>query len=268
MFGRHFGKWLPFFVCGLIAACLALGGARDGFAQLVSVGIKAGVPFRQVVQNSGQINLNGGALWTAQVQTPYAIGPVVNVRLPGQYDLELGALYKSIHQQGLNVTLTDVVACIDPPICENSRLTYQTQTVSKVGHSLEFPVTIRYHFSSPSMRPYLEGGYSYNHLQGIFFTSAHVPYNPRAPLPQLAEFPTISNLDRGGFVLGTGAEVKLPSSRIRVTPGIRYTRYVKVQNFLTETNYPALGERPNVWDFTLAFNLNSIFSNRADKTTR
>ena len=44
--------------------------------------------------------------------------------------------------------------------------------------------------------------------------------------------------------------------------------YVKVQNFLTETNYPALGEMPNVWDFTLAFNLNSIFSNRVDKTTR
>jgi hypothetical protein len=206
----------------------------------------------------------GGFAFGSQAQTQhYAIGPAVDIRLPGQYVLDVGVMYKSIQQQASDVTLIDF-SCRVPgtPLtdCEDTQTTFQTQGVSKVGRSWEFPVAIQYHFSSPSLRPYVEGGFSYNHLTGIFVNPVGVPYDPQRPLPQHVVGANPSTINRSGFLLGAGVEIKLP--RIRVTPGVRYARYDSVESTLTASSVPGSAnqtpvESRNAVDFMVGFNLNS-----------
>jgi hypothetical protein len=98
---------------------------------------------------------------------------------------------------------------------------------------------MRYHFSLPSIRPYVEGGYSYNHISRIL-TPYFPVYNPGL-VPQTLEDPAVTTLNRIGFLFGSGVDFKLPL--IDVTPGIRYMHYDK--------------GRPNTVDFLVGVTLNS-----------
>ena len=76
----------------------------------------------------------------------------------------------------------------------------------------------QYHFPflrSKQMRPYVEGGFSYNHLSNIYR-----PYRIDFS-GQTEQTPTIESLNRKGVVFGVGAEIKL--KMIHLTPGLRYT---------------------------------------------
>jgi hypothetical protein len=241
------GKWIPFFVWGSIAAaCLVLVDARDSFAQPVSFGIKAGVPLTGLLPTGiGSVPFYGSSPLQAQMQQHYAIGPVIEIRLGRQFGLEIGVIYKRIEQQFPVVTLTSIT-CLDPD-CEESQSTFQSQNVSKTARSWEFPVAMRYHFSLPSVRPYVEGGYSYNHISNVLTSNIPV-YNP-GRFPQIVEDPGVSGLNRIGFLFGSGVEFKLPL--IDVTPGIRYMHYDK--------------GRPNTADFLVGINLNSQLHNKAKR---
>jgi hypothetical protein len=146
--------------------------------------------------------------------------------------------------------------------CENEQATFQTQMVSKVGRSWEFPVAIQYHFSSPSsLRPYVEGGYSFNHLSGIFVNPAGSTYNPQLPLPQHVLGVNPSKINRSGFLLGGGVEINLPL--IRVTPGVRYARYDSSGStrpplpFIPYQAQQTPVESRNAFDFVVGINRNS-----------
>jgi hypothetical protein len=247
MFTWHPEKWITFFV--FAAACLVLGNARDSFAQPVSFGIQAGVPLTGLLPSGiGPVPLYYGSPLQAQTQQQYAIGPVMEIRLPRQFGLEIGVIYKRIKQEFPVVTLTGItITCPDPPDCEDggTQRTFQSQNVSKSARSLEVPVAVRYHFSLPSIRPYVEGGYSYNHISRILTSNIPV-YNPQL-VPQIIEDPTLTTLNRIGILFGSGVEFKL--QLIDVTPGIRYVHYDK--------------GRPNTADFLVGINLNSPFRSKA-----
>jgi hypothetical protein len=151
------------------------------------------------------------------------------------------------------------ITCLDLPDCEFERDTFQTQVVSKVTRSWEFPVAIQYHFALRSLKPYVEGGYSYNHISGVFVKPVGSFYNPQAPLPQHVEWPNPSTINRGGFLFGGGVEMKLPLCR--VTPGIRYARYDIVEKSGPQQFGPFVSrsplESPYAFGFTVGFNLNS-----------
>jgi hypothetical protein len=243
MFTWHPGKWFTSFV--FAAACLVLVDARDSFAQPVSFGIKAGVPLTGLLPSGiGPVPFYYGSPLQAQTQQQYAIGPVMEIRLPRQFGLEIGVTYKRIKQEFPVVTLTGfTIICPDPPDCENggTQRTFQSQNVSKSARSLDVPVALRYHFSLFSIRPYVEGGYSYNHISRILTPDFPVynPYNPR--VPQIIEDPSLTTLNRIGILFGSGVEFKLPL--IDVAPGIRYVHYDK--------------GRPNTADFLVGVTLNS-----------
>jgi hypothetical protein len=100
----------------VVAVCLVVGGVADVFAQQpVSIGIKTGVPITSLLQTSGVVSWQGFSFASPTQKPNYAIGPVLDIRLPGQYSLEAGVMYKGILQKAPNVILTDVVECTDPP---------------------------------------------------------------------------------------------------------------------------------------------------------
>ena len=245
-------KWIPFFVWATIAAtCLVLGVAENSVAQPVSFGIKTGVPLNQLISRNDGLPVQ-------RLTQHYVIGPVIDVRLPGNFSLEVGVLYKQIDQQSANVFLVGFT-CLT---CEEGPYgVYQSQSVSRVGRSWEYPVVMQYHFATPAMlRPYVEGGHSYNHLSGIFVNpTLFLPYNARASLPQLVSAPYATNMKRSGFLLGAGVEIKLPL--IHLTPGFRYSRYDQVE--VAEPNLRGI-ESPKSLDFLVGINLNSLY-HRAGK---
>jgi hypothetical protein len=93
-------------------------------------------------------------------------------------------------------------------------------------------------------------------MTGVFITPGALPYNPRAPLPQQVENPYETNINRSGFVVGGGVELKL--SMMRVSPGIRYARYDVVEERSGPQQFGpfvshSLVERPGAFDFVLGF---------------
>jgi opacity protein-like surface antigen len=165
-----------------------------------------------------------------QAQTkPFTVGPVLDVGLPHGFGIELGAMYKRLAQQGEQIT---AVGPLYPdrypdPDAEDNPLIFQRNTVSATGHSWEFPVAGQYHFSLHSTRPYLEAGIVYNQLSNIFETYTGGPQLP-LQFPAVISTPATSSSNRTGLLLGAGLGFRW--EKIRVTPGLRYTRYGTVDS--------------------------------------
>ena len=198
-------------------ACLLLATASSGFAQHISVGIKAGVPLTGLLRS----NIVDVCCQEFPTQTKrYTIGPVVDIGLPWGFGVEFGAMYKRVDQQSTAVTTTGFIT-IDE---ETSYPIQQTAFISAVGHSWEFPVAVQYHFSKSPIRPYVEGGISFNHLGGVYsFEHAAPPSPPQLPFTIV---PLRDSFTRVGPLFGMGVDVKL--HRVHVTPGLRYTHYNKL----------------------------------------
>jgi hypothetical protein len=208
------GKSFSALVCKELAACFLLAAATSAFAQHVTVGIKAGVPLTDVVQVADFIN---GQPFQAHTKR-YTIGPIVDIGLPWGFGIEIGAMYKRFDQQvgQVTVTFTD----------DNGQFagTLTRPAVSSAGQSLEIPLAIQYHFRGPLLHPYVEAGFSYNHLSDVFGPGG----------PDLRPPPPKNSEDRAGFLLGAGVAFKL--HRIHLAPGLRYTRYTQAQEWLPSAN--------------------------------
>jgi hypothetical protein len=138
-------------------ACLVLGAATSAFAQHVSVGIKAGVPFTDVVPT---------AYFQSQTKR-YTIGPIVDIGLPLGLGIEVGAMYKRFDQQASQFTVLQ-----PPEICfmEECGLNLKSTPLSRAGQSWEFPVAGQYHISLPMLRrPYLRRRFLQSSEQCVYF---------------------------------------------------------------------------------------------------
>lgn len=180
---------------GRLALALLLP-ALAAFPQ-VSVGVKGGVPLTDVFTAKTFINQP----FMSHTQR-YTFGPALEVRLPFGLGAELDALYKRFDETGPSVS---------------------GGTVNRHGSSWEFPLLAKYHFPSPLVAPYLEGGVTFHHLSDIL-----LPF----PVAPLAAQPT-GNSTRTGFALGGGIEVKL--FRLRVSSGVRYSHWGE-ELFVPSTN--------------------------------
>jgi hypothetical protein len=240
-------KWIPFFVWAITAAtCLVLGVVGDLAAQPVSFGIKVGAPLNKFVTTT-----YADAFDSAQATKPYTIGPVIDIVLPKGMGIEVGAMYKRIDQQSASYTvLAPSTTYCDGTDC----ITFthvQSHPISTVGRSWEFPLVGQYHvpfLRSKQMRPYVESGFSYNHLSNIYG-----PYRIDYSV-QTEQTPTINSIIRKGVVFGVGAEIKF--KMIRATPGLRYTHAGGAPG-------PAatiFATNQNSFDFLVGINLNSIYT--------
>jgi hypothetical protein len=135
------------------------------FAQF-SFGFLGGVPFN---------NLTNGDYGTTDHSGKYTLGATVQIGLPRGFRIEGDALYRPLAITG-----------------------YSTS-------QWRFPVLVQYRFSGLPVKPFVEAGYSYDHVS---LTVTHTP-----PL-------TVD--PHHGFVVGAGLDFKIPFF-FRVSPEIRYT---------------------------------------------
>ena len=152
-------------------------------AQNISYGVRGGIPLNDAFSvavkaidpvTRGQIDAN--------VATYHlVIGPTMEVRLPLGLGLQVDALY--------------------------TRHKLTTRSGSSTASSWEIPLLAKYRFPGLLVRPFVEGGVSFQRFGDV------------------ANLVTTLSTDRSrrGFVMGTGIEAHL--AKIRLSPEIRWTRW-------------------------------------------
>jgi outer membrane protein W len=133
----------------------------------LSYGFIGGVPFN---------NLTNGDYSTIDKSGKYTLGPTVQFGLPLGFRLEADALYRPLGITGASAA------------------------------QWRFPVMAQYRFSGFLLKPFVEAGYSYDHV------------NLNVTRPNTTSLYVSSHQ---GFVLGAGLDFKIPF--VRISPEIRYT---------------------------------------------
>lgn len=166
---------------------LVLLGSTAAFCELISFGVKGGVPLTdalKVADRSTYFSDSGR----------YTIGPAAELHLPFRISVEADALYKPLKYGLRESPGTDVLPA------------------TSTGNSWEFPVLLKYRFSGFLLRPYLGAGFSFHRLSG---------------LKQIATIPGSggeSEAESGaGAVAAAGLELRVPF--VRLSSEIRYTRW-------------------------------------------
>jgi hypothetical protein len=155
---------------------LALFCTAPVFAQ-PSFGLIGGVPFN---------NLTNGSYSIADKSGMYTIGPSVQFGLPLGFRLEADALYRPLGIPGASTS------------------------------QWRFPILAQYRFSGHRVKPFVEGGYSYDHVElNVALERANFSPTGSTPITNLAV------TSHHGFVLGGGLDFKIPF--LRISPEIRYT---------------------------------------------
>jgi opacity protein-like surface antigen len=148
-------------------------------AQPVMAGLKIGAPLNDAFDIATAPS--PFASFTANANG-YTLGPFIEVRLPFQFSIEGDALYRGYN---FNIGLVNGT------------------TASSHASSWDFPIVAKYHFLKGPVKPYVEGGLDFSHLNDV--TALLGPNHN-------------SNF---GVVLGAG--VQLNVLVLRISPEIRYT---------------------------------------------
>jgi opacity protein-like surface antigen len=164
-------------------------------AQIVSVGVKGGVPINDAldaVQGPGSVY--------AVTNHPYLVGGTVQLNLPARFSIEVDGLYRRL---GYENQVPIFVTGVPNPGAVTTRTT---------ANSWEFPVLGKYAFLPGPIRPFVDAGANFRHIMGAEQTGGQV-----AGVAELAhDFTT-------GFTFGGGVELKI--AKIRISPELRYTHW-------------------------------------------
>jgi|ERR1019366_2207540 hypothetical protein len=176
-------------------ALILLGAfsALSASAQSISVGVIGGAPFTDVVNATNQNNLA-----FLPKSTNFTIGPSFQVNLPLSLRLEVDALYRPYSFSATSTAPLGFGFASAPPI-----------NVS--GTQWSFPILAQYRFKLPVVKPFIEGGLSFDHLSNLSTAAKEITSGPGQLVQQ----------SHAGVVLGGGVDVKIPF--FRISGELRYT---------------------------------------------
>ena len=172
-------------------------------AQLVSVGVKAGVPF---------LNQTFGR----DESRPYVVGPSIEFRLPDGFAVEVDALYRRIG----NTFWFGNFGSFAPVTFPSVTFLINRQR----GNYWEFPMLGKYYFRrrTAAWQPFLATGYAFRAIgihQDVSETLVDASDNSR-----VISFRNNSRSDLGvGAVFAAG--LRFQAWRLSVLPEVRYTRW-------------------------------------------
>ncbi len=176
---------------------LALAGAS--FAQIFSIGVKAGVPLTDFVDAAKG---DHSAYFTNTKR--YTVGPTVEFHLPARFSFEIDALYKRIGFDGQSVS------------AGSSTLT------GTRGNSWEFPALVKFELFPGPVRPFVDAGAAIRHISGIKQVRQIVSAGTFSSVESTNPPELNKNTDVG---LAFGAGIALKLGRVRISPELRYTRW-------------------------------------------
>jgi hypothetical protein len=176
-------------------------GAFSAFSQPFTFGVKGGVPMIDFLSTRPT-----PATVAISNTNPYIVGPTVELRLPANLAVEFDALFRHFRYQAGQ-----------GPLIGGFQKTVAT------SNAWEFPLLLKYKLPGKVVRPYIDGGVAWDHLQGISATVTAFPtFGPPITTPT-SNPPELQNKTSTGIVIGGGVEIH--ALFLRVSPEIRYTRW-------------------------------------------
>lgn len=186
---------------------LLLLGAIPAFSQLVSFGVKGGVPLTDFVDAASGTNA-AGFIDFATHTNRYIIGATGELHLPFGLSVEVDVLYRHLNYQ------------------ETSQAVDVLTSSSTTGNTWEFPILGKYRFlRTKLMRPYVDAGVSFDTLQGLSQTVTNTLFaGSNSTTTTSSGSPSqLQNSTTRGYVFGGGIDIKFLV--IHIQPEIRYTRW-------------------------------------------
>jgi opacity protein-like surface antigen len=183
---------------------LLLLAATPAFSQLVSFGLKGGVPLTDFVDAASGTNA-AGFIDFATHTNRYIIGPTGELHLPFGLSVEVDILYRHFNYQ------------------ETAQTAGAPSSSSTAGNAWEFPILGKYRFLRTKLiRPYVDAGVAFDTLQGVSQAVTSV-VNGITSSSSTGSPSQLQNSTTRGYVFGGGLDIKF--LLIHIQPEIRYTRW-------------------------------------------
>ncbi len=196
----------------IILVPILLASAAAAHAQIVTFGVKGGVPLSTAIFESQPLlhtNVDTGR-WTA--------GPTVEFHITRAFSIEVDALYRSYKVTGQNLLFVisggpPEAMPIEPPL---------TVAFKHDVRAWDFPLLLKYTFGDGGVRPFINGGGSYTHESADLTISCDQTCASFAAI--LTSYAGISKVqsNRAGAVAGGGVEFRY--GKATIAPEVRYTR--------------------------------------------
>ena len=186
---------------------LLLLGSLSGSAQLLSVGVKAGMPFTDFLEST----TNSRTFYNPTTNR-YLVGPTAELHLPLGFSAEIDAIYRHFNYSGSSFGV-DVLT--------NFRTT---------ANSWEFPILLKYRFPTPLIKPFVDGGIAFNTLSGLKQTITTTVLPNHTTTVSNDNPVELQNNNTMGVVVGAGLDIH--AIFLHVSPEVRFTRWTN-QQFLS-----------------------------------
>ena len=177
---------------------LLLFGAVAAVAQPFTVGVKGGVPLTDFVNTVTSPTPSLGSF--GATTNRYIVGPTAELYLPAGFGVEFDALYRHLNYN-VHGEVIDLIT--------GGKTT---------GNAWEFPLLAKYRFPIPGIKPFVDGGVSFDTLGGLKQTIISGTTTTTTSHPAELRHNTIA-----GVVVGGGLDIHLAS--LHFLPEIRYTRW-------------------------------------------
>lgn len=197
------------------------------FPQIFSFGAKAGVPATDAFNTGAPGGPAFERLSYFASTRRYTVGPTAELHLPFRLSVEFDALYKRV---GFNKNQSGIDTLAQSATTANS---------------WEFPLLAKYRLTGGPIRPYIDGGVSFDHLSGVTQLTRLTVF-PSHVTTSTGTSPELMNSFREGGVIGGGLELHL--GFLRLSPEIRYTRWGQ-DSFRDLDNGSLLRSSPNQAEF-------------------
>lgn len=188
-------------------------------AQIVSVGVKGGVPVTQAVAccYSSPTNILDTGRWI--------VGPTIEFRLPFGFSVEADALYRGYREQFSVVSDEFIIPAGANMISANviPALFVSSRSNTKVW---DFPLLLKYRIGSRRFRPFVGAGYAFSHRTTDATTfqtclSSAAVCQASIPVSSQGTFRGTFTDNSSGPTGGVGVEYRY--GRIKIAPEVRYT---------------------------------------------
>jgi len=193
--------------------------APIGFSQWFSFGVKAGVP----VTDFGVAHPDATNTYLVTSTTnPYVVGGTFEAHLPRNFAAEFDALYRHFRFQDQYLS--------NPMTLTNERVSTGL---------LEFPLLLKYRLHGKVIRPFVDGGASFDRLIGLtdsFVNRSTLPYPPESGTSSTTG--ALLNTTVPGFAVGGGVDVHV--GFLHLSPELRYTRWESPHLFKSNQNQAEL----------------------------
>jgi hypothetical protein len=171
---------------------LGILSAVSAHAEIFSIGVLGGAPFTDVVNATNQNNFS-----FISKSSNFTVGPSVQVNLPAGFRVEVDALYRPYSFNATCSVPAPLATCVAPFNVDASQW--------------RFPFLAQYRLKLPVVKPFIEGGLSFDHLSNISTAADNITSGAGQLVQQ----------SHAGVVLGGGVDVKIPF--VRISGELRYT---------------------------------------------